>query len=142
MKEGTLKSRGNSIGRKADHTSGSNSQAFGGNFSRRTSQSNKTTKRNSPWRQTSFRFFIVEKFRVHVCAVTVIILSVEVQSEHSTEENTCMTSSEHNQVSIPPKSFGIGLTDYRSCDSSQQLAFVSVDLYQFFCWKPAPVHVT
>ena len=71
---------------------------------------------------------IVEKFRVHVCAFTAITLSGEVQSEHSTEENTCMTSSVGNRVSIPPKRSGIGLSDDRSCVSSQKLAFHSVVL--------------
>ena len=51
-----------------------------------------------------------------------------------------MTSSENNRVSIPPKGSGSSLTDDRSCDSSQQLAFDSVDLCRFFCWEPAPVH--
>ena len=37
-----------------------------------------------------------------------------------------MTSSEHNRVSIPPQRSVIGLTDDRSCDSSQQLTFHSV----------------
>ena len=40
-----------------------------------------------------------------------------------TEENTCMTSSEDNRVSIPPKRSGIGLSDDRSCVSSHKLAF-------------------
>ena len=72
---------------------------------------------------------------------TVFNSSGQVQSELFTEENTCMTSSEDNQVSIPPQRFGISLTDDRGCDSSQQLAFHSVDFYRFFCWKPAPVHM-
>ena len=63
--------------------------------------------------------FIVEKFRVQVWAVSAINLSGEVQSKHFTEENTCMTSSEDNRVSIPPKRSGIGLSDDQSCDSSQ-----------------------
>ena len=42
-----------------------------------------------------------------------------------------MTSSEDNRGSIPPQRSGIGLTDDRSCDSSQQLAFHSVDFYRF-----------
>ena len=70
----------------------------------------------------------MEKFRVHVCAFTAITLSGEVQSEHSTEENTCMTSSVGNRVSIPPKRSGIGLSDDRSCVSPQKLAFLSVVL--------------
>ena len=53
-----------------------------------------------------------------------------------------MTSSEDNRVSIPPQRSGIGLTDDRSCDSSQQLAFHSVVFYRFFCWKPVQVHIT
>ena len=53
MQQSTLKSRENLIVIKADHTSGSNSQAFGNNCSLRTSQSNRTTRRNSPLRQTS-----------------------------------------------------------------------------------------
>ena len=53
----------------------------------------------------------MEKFRVQVWTVSAINLSREVQSKHSTEENTCMTSSEDNRVSIPPKRSGIGLTD-------------------------------
>ena len=48
-----------------------------------------------------------------------IISSGEVQSELFTEENTCMTSSEDNRVSIPPKRSEIGLSVSRSCDSSQ-----------------------
>ena len=52
-----------------------------------------------------------------------------------------MTSSEDNRVSIPPQRSGIGLSVDRGCDSSQQLAFHSVDFYRFFCWKPAPVHI-
>ena len=53
----------------------------------------------------------MEKFRVQVWTVSAINLSGEVQSKHSTEENTCMTSSEDSRVSIPPKRSGIGLTD-------------------------------
>ena len=68
-------------------------------------------------------------------------LSGGVQSECFTEENTCMTSSGDNRVSIPPKRSGIGLSDDRSCVSSQQLAFHSFCVfYWFFCWKP--VHKT
>ena len=37
--------------------------------------------------------------------------SVEVQSKHSPVENTCVTSSMHNRVSIPPKRFRFGLSD-------------------------------
>ena len=117
-----MKNRNILIVIKADHSSCSNSQAFGASFSLRTSQSNRTTKRNSPWRQTllfSIGCIIVEKFQVHICAFTAINLSGEAQSEHSMEENTCMTSSEDNRVSIPPKRSGIGLTDDRSCASSQ-----------------------
>ena len=54
----------------------------------------------------SLECIIVEKFRVHGCAFAAISLSGEVQSKHSTEGNTCMTSSEDNRVSIPPKSQG------------------------------------
>ena len=39
-----------------------------------------------------------------------------------------MTSSEDNRVSIPPKRSGIGLSDDRSCVSSQKLLFLSVVL--------------
>ena len=70
--------------------------------------------------------FIVEKFRVQVWAISMINLSGEVQSKHTTEENTCMTSSEDNRVFILPKRSGIGLSDDRSCVSSHKLAFNSV----------------
>ena len=63
----------------------------------------------------------MEKFRVQLRPFSVINLSGEVQSEHFTEENTCMTSSEDNQVCIPPNRSGFGLTDDRSCVSSQYL---------------------
>ena len=66
------------------------------------------------------------------------ILSGEVQLEHSTEENTYMTSSEDNRVSIPPKRSGIGLSDDRSFIS--ELPFDTVVLCRFFCWKLATVH--
>ena len=45
--------------------------------------------------------------------------SVEVQSKRFRQENTCMTSSKHNQVSIPPQRFGIHLSDDGDCNSSQ-----------------------
>ena len=53
-----------------------------------------------------------------------------------------MTSSEDNRVSIPLKRSGTLLTDDRSCVSSRQMAFDSVDLNRFFCWKLAPVHLS
>ena len=46
--------------------------------------------------------------------------SVEVQSKHSPEENTCVTSSMHNRVSIPPKRFRFGLSDDGECHSYLQ----------------------
>ena len=73
--------------------------------------------------------FIMEKFRVQVWAISAINLSGEVQWKHTTEKNTCMTSSEDNLVSIPPKRSGIGLSDDRSCVSSQKLVFD----YMVFC---------
>ena len=63
--------------------------------------------------------YIVGKFRMQSGSFTPFISSGEVQSELFTEENTCMTSSEDNRVSIPPKRSEIGLSDSRSCDSSQ-----------------------
>ena len=44
--------------------------------------------------------------------------SVEVQSKRSMKENTCMTSSKDNRVSIP-KRFRIRFSDDGDCDSSQ-----------------------
>ena len=63
--------------------------------------------------------YIVGKFRMQSGSFTPFISSGEVQSELFTEENTCMTSSEDNRVSIPPKRSEIGLSDSRICDSSQ-----------------------
>ena len=60
--------------------------------------------------------------------------SVKVQSKDSHRKNTCMTSSKHNQVSIPPKRFRIRLSDDGGCYSSQQeKAFDSMKLQFIIC---------
>ena len=46
--------------------------------------------------------------------------SVEIQSKHAMEENTCNTSSNHNRVSIPPKRSKIKISDEGEYDSSQE----------------------
>ena len=57
--------------------------------------------------------------------------SIKVQSKHSVEENTCMTSSKDNQVSLPLKRFKFGLSDDGECDSYlQEKAFDSMILHR------------
>ena len=79
---------------------------FGGSFFTTYFSIEQHVKGISPWRQTSFFPLYASSWRSSEYTsglFTAINLSGEVQSEHSTEGNTCMTSSEDNRVSIPPK---------------------------------------
>ena len=133
---------------------------FGGSFFTTYFSIEQHDKRISPWRQTSFFPEYASSWRSSEYTsglFTAINLSGEVQSEHSTEENTCMTSSKDNRVSIPPKGQksvcqipGAEIHP-KGLESGCQMTGVvfhlnnwlfihSVDFYRFFCWKPAPVH--
>ena len=128
---------------------------FGGSFFTTYFSIEQHVKRISPWRQTSFFPLYASSWRSSEYTsglFTAINLSGEVQSEHSTEENTCMTSSEDNRVSIPPKGqksvcqipgaviHPIGLES--GCQMTgvvfhlnNWLFIHSVDFYRFFCWN-------
>ena len=129
---------------KPDHSSGSYSQAFGSKYLTTSFSAEWVTGWNSLWGQTSNFLLDAASWTCSECRIGLFLhlfLPMGFSRNFFTEKITCMTSSEHNRVSIPPQRSGIGLTDDRSCDSSQQLPFHSVIFHRFFCWKPASVHI-
>ena len=140
---------------KAVHTSGSNSQAFWRLFFHHVLFNRTACQKDFPMEADIFFPLYASSWRSSEYMsglFTAINLSGEVQSEHSTEENTCMTSSEDNRVSIPPKGqksvcqipgaviHPIGLES--GCQMTgvvfhlnKWLFIHSVDFYRFFCWN-------
>ena len=115
----------NSIVTNGVHTTRSNSKALVAILSQCAFQSNRLSTRQkkeslmgaaitvavdtAPWRS----------FECRKRTASLENSSVEVQSKHFTQGNTCITSSKHNRVSIPPKRFRIRLSDDGNCHSSQ-----------------------
>ena len=136
--------KNNSIVIKPDHSSGSYNQAFGSKYLTTSFSAEWVTGWNPLWGQTSSSSWILHRGQVPnadlICFSSYFFRWSSVGTFHG--------GNYLNDVIRTQSSFHTSSKIWNRVDRWPELCFISAigfsfcGFYRFFCWKPAPVHIT